>query len=104
MNFGTHYINFEAIKTINIENRGKKTQKIKCDNYPPLKVKKVVKGNENAPGSTGQKEVKKEIDDEPKLCFGIDKLEDEKSKDGVTATELTSFTITCRAKSSIPLT
>ena len=52
--FGTQYINCDAIKTINIENLGRKKQLLKFDRYPPLKVLKQKKEKEKKDTTVSQ--------------------------------------------------
>jgi len=123
VNFGTQYINYEAIKTINVENRGKKRQIIKFDNYPPLKIPKAQKKDaKKEEKKEAKKEVKKSrpatsqaagnspdskkqpltIEDEESLAFHIDKPEEEKGIKGVILEPQHAFTLNCRAKSKMP--
>ena len=101
--FGTQYINCDAIKTINIENLGRKKQLLKFDRYPPLKVLKQKKEKEKKDTTVSQvTEVKKQNeaeDEENKTIFSIDPPEDEKGSKAVMLEPQHGFTLNCRARS-----
>ena len=105
--FGTQYINYEAIKTINVENRGKRRQIIKFDRYPPLKVSKSQKKDKEKKDMTTSQmgaEAKKQAveDEENATVFSIDQPEDEKVSRGVLLESQSAFTLNCHARSKLP--
>jgi len=103
IDFGTHYINFDAIKTINIENRGRRKQTIRFESLNASKKSanaKKEKGKENAnasPNSPESKRQKEEEEEEPKPVFTIDAIDEEKGT--ILLEPQHGFTLNCRARS-----
>jgi hydrocephalus-inducing protein len=99
--FGSQYINFEAVKTINIENRGRKKQFIKFDRYPPLPRPKQQKAKEKKDttlslGAAEARKQKEEEEEEVKTVFSIDPIEEEKGH-GAPMKPSEAFSTNCRA-------
>ncbi len=104
IDFGTHYINFEAIKTINVENRGRRRQSVRFERLTAGKSSKQKKEKEQKDVTMSQlttetRKQKEEEDEEANHVFGIDPFEEEKGVRGVLLEPQHGFTLNCRARS-----
>eukprot|EP01022_Parablepharisma_sp_SALTPOND_P020800 TRINITY_DN386_c0_g1_i3.p1 TRINITY_DN386_c0_g1~~TRINITY_DN386_c0_g1_i3.p1 ORF type:complete len:4093 (+),score=589.86 TRINITY_DN386_c0_g1_i3:873-13151(+) len=105
IDFGTHYINFEAVKTINVENRGRRRQPVRFERLTGPKGAKAKKEKEQKDVTASQimnetrKQQKEEEDEEANHVFYIDPIEEEKGVSSVHLEPQHGFTLNCKARS-----
>ena len=104
IDFGTHYINFEAVKLINVENRGRRRQSVRFERLNAGKSNRQKRDKEQKDMTTSQvttetRKQKEEEDEEANHVFSIEPFEEEKGVRGVLLDPQRGFTLNCKARS-----